>query len=99
MEPEYGPSPPSVAQSAITVQFMHDKFLERYDPTVEDSYRYSNLNQNKLDSTKTSCQSLTFPRKELEVDGGSCTLDILDTAGQDEYRGKEAYFPTLLCSG
>jgi len=52
-----------VGKSAITVQFIHDKFLERYDPTVEDSYR-----------------------KSIEVDGTACTLDIMDTAGQDEYK-------------
>jgi len=52
-----------VGKSAITVQFIHDKFLNRYDPTVEDSYR-----------------------KVMVVDGESCTLDIMDTAGQDEYK-------------
>jgi len=51
-----------VGKSAITVQFAHGKFLTRYDPTIEDSYR-----------------------KQLEVDGIACTLDILDTAGQEEY--------------
>jgi small GTP-binding protein len=51
-----------VGKSAITVQFVHGKFLVRYDPTIEDSYR-----------------------KQLEVDGVACTLDILDTAGQEEY--------------
>ncbi|ELR25233.1 Raslike protein 1, putative [Acanthamoeba castellanii str. Neff] len=55
--------PGGVGKSAITVQFIHDKFLERYDPTVEDSYR-----------------------KEIAVDGAACTLDIMDTAGQDEYK-------------
>jgi len=51
-----------VGKSACTVQFAHGKFLSRYDPTIEDSYR-----------------------KELEVDGVACTLDIMDTAGQEEY--------------
>jgi small GTP-binding protein len=51
-----------VGKSAVTVQFAHGKFLTRYDPTIEDSYR-----------------------KQLEVDGVACTLDIMDTAGQEEY--------------
>ncbi len=56
-------------------QFIHDKFLERYDPTVEDSYR-----------------------KQLEVDGVACTLDIMDTAGQDEYKGDSSSLSlSLLC--
>lgn len=29
-----------VGKSAVTVQFAHGKFLTRYDPTIEDSYRY-----------------------------------------------------------
>jgi small GTP-binding protein len=51
-----------VGKSWITVQFVHSKFLVRYDPTIEDSYR-----------------------KQVEVDGVACTVDILDTAGQEEY--------------
>ncbi|KAL6080181.1 Ras- protein Rap-1A [Balamuthia mandrillaris] len=52
-----------VGKSAITVRFIQGNFVEKYDPTIEDSYR-----------------------KECEVDGQSCVLDIMDTAGQEEYR-------------
>jgi len=51
-----------VGKSALVVQFVHNKFLEKYDPTIEDSYR-----------------------KTVDVDGQACQLDILDTAGQEEY--------------
>lgn len=41
-----------------TVQFVQGIFVEKYDPTIEDSYR-----------------------KQVEVDGQQCMLEILDTAG------------------
>eukprot|EP00163_Fabomonas_tropica_P012041 TRINITY_DN2313_c0_g1_i5.p1 TRINITY_DN2313_c0_g1~~TRINITY_DN2313_c0_g1_i5.p1 ORF type:complete len:157 (+),score=27.16 TRINITY_DN2313_c0_g1_i5:450-920(+) len=51
-----------VGKSAITVQFTQGTFLEKYDPTIEDSYR-----------------------KPVTIDDQTVMLDILDTAGQDEY--------------
>ncbi|CAI8013879.1 Ras-related protein Rap-1b [Geodia barretti] len=47
-----------VGKSALTVQFVQGIFVEKYDPTIEDSYR-----------------------KQVEVDGAQCMLEILDTAG------------------
>lgn len=47
-----------VGKSALTVQFVQGVFVEKYDPTIEDSYR-----------------------KQVEVDGQQCMLEILDTAG------------------
>merc|ERR1711879_43900 len=51
-----------VGKSAITVQFVQGVFVEKYDPTIEDSYR-----------------------KHLEVDGIQCALEILDTAGTEQF--------------
>eukprot|EP01089_Gocevia_fonbrunei_P006317 TRINITY_DN16958_c0_g1_i1.p1 TRINITY_DN16958_c0_g1~~TRINITY_DN16958_c0_g1_i1.p1 ORF type:complete len:195 (-),score=44.96 TRINITY_DN16958_c0_g1_i1:72-656(-) len=51
-----------VGKSAITMMFLQGRFVSKYDPTVEDSYRHM-----------------------IEVDGTSCTLDIMDTAGQEEF--------------
>ncbi|KAF9177690.1 DNA-binding transcription factor rap1, partial [Haplosporangium sp. Z 27] len=45
-----------------TVQFVQSVFVERYDPTIEDSYR-----------------------KQVEVDGQQCMLEILDTAGTEQF--------------
>ncbi|KAF9289663.1 Ras- protein Rap-1b, partial [Mortierella alpina] len=45
-----------------TVQFVQSVFVDRYDPTIEDSYR-----------------------KQVEVDGQQCMLEILDTAGTEQF--------------
>ena len=51
-----------VGKSALTVQFVQGIFVEKYDPTIEDSYR-----------------------KQVVIDGETYFLDIIETAGQDEY--------------
>ena len=51
-----------VGKSALTVRFIQGNFVEKYDPTIEDSYR-----------------------KQVAVDGVACLLDIMDTAGQEDY--------------
>ncbi|VDO08042.1 unnamed protein product [Rodentolepis nana] len=51
-----------VGKSALTVQFVQSIFVEKYDPTIEDSYR-----------------------KQTEVDGQQCMLEILDTAGTEQF--------------
>ncbi|KAI9261736.1 ras related protein 1b [Sporodiniella umbellata] len=51
-----------VGKSALTVQFVQAIFVEKYDPTIEDSYR-----------------------KQVEVDGYQCMLEILDTAGTEQF--------------
>ena len=52
----------AVGKSAITISFINSKFVEEYDPTIEDSYQ-----------------------RQVQVDNQICYLDILDTAGQEEY--------------
>ena len=51
-----------VGKSAITAQFINKIFIEKYDPTIEDSYR-----------------------KHHEVDGKPVVLEILDTAGTEQF--------------
>eukprot|EP00761_Pharyngomonas_kirbyi_P010940 gb/GECH01010963.1/.p1 GENE.gb/GECH01010963.1/~~gb/GECH01010963.1/.p1 ORF type:complete len:307 (+),score=64.87 gb/GECH01010963.1/:1-921(+) len=59
-----------VGKSATTVQFIQHMFLEEYDPTIEDSYR----------------KILYLQHYNRELDRShSVVLDILDTAGPEEY--------------
>jgi len=51
-----------VGKSALTVQFVQGIFVEKYDPTIEDSYR-----------------------QQVEIDGQQCMLEILDTAGTEQF--------------
>jgi len=61
-----------VGKSALTVRFIQGNFVEKYDPTIEDSYR-----------------------KQVEIDGAACLLDIMDTAGQEEYSAlRDQYMKT-----
>eukprot|EP01100_Stratorugosa_tubuloviscum_P008633 TRINITY_DN3598_c0_g1_i4.p1 TRINITY_DN3598_c0_g1~~TRINITY_DN3598_c0_g1_i4.p1 ORF type:complete len:187 (+),score=94.16 TRINITY_DN3598_c0_g1_i4:102-662(+) len=49
-------------KSALTVPFVQGIFVEKYNPTIEDSYA-----------------------KKFEVDGEEYLLEILDTAGTEQY--------------
>lgn len=51
-----------VGKSAITNRFVIGRWIERYDPTVEESYQTT-----------------------VDIDGKALQIEILDTAGQDEY--------------
>ncbi|PRP76500.1 ras-related protein Rap-1b-like isoform 1 [Planoprotostelium fungivorum] len=51
-----------VGKSALTVRYVQDFFLIRYDPTIEDSYRKTTL-----------------------IEGESVVLEILDTAGTEQF--------------
>ncbi|KAK4502967.1 hypothetical protein PRZ48_006394 [Zasmidium cellare] len=51
-----------VGKSCLTMQFVQGVFVERYDPTIEDSYR-----------------------KHIDVDGRHVVLEIMDTAGTEQF--------------
>lgn len=51
-----------VGKSCLTAQFVHNEWIESYDPTIEDSYQ-----------------------KQLTVDGRQVVLEILDTAGTEQF--------------
>lgn len=51
-----------VGKTALVIQLCLHKFVETYDPTIEDSYR-----------------------KQVILDDQSTSLEVMDTAGQDEF--------------
>ncbi|OAQ68633.1 serine/threonine-protein kinase [Pochonia chlamydosporia 170] len=51
-----------VGKSCLTAQFVHNEWIESYDPTIEDSYR-----------------------TQVQVDGRQVVLEILDTAGTEQF--------------
>ena len=57
-------------KSALTITLVTDNFLERYDPTIEDSYRKA----IELEETVNG-----------KTERISVIMDILDTAGQEEW--------------
>ncbi|CAL8078466.1 unnamed protein product [Calicophoron daubneyi] len=64
-----------VGKSALTVKFVSGKFVEKYDPTIEDFYR-----------------------KEILVDGVRHTLEILDTAGTEQFSSlRDLYIKNGQC--
>ncbi|THD26198.1 RAP (Vertebrate Rap GTPase family) [Fasciola hepatica] len=64
-----------VGKSALTVKFVSGKFVEKYDPTIEDFYR-----------------------KDILVDGVRHTLEILDTAGTEQFSSlRDLYIKNGQC--
>merc|ERR1712137_981293 len=51
-----------VGKSALTIQFVQNVFVSKYDPTIEDSYR-----------------------KPYQVNGEHFMLEIIDTAGTEQF--------------
>ena len=61
-----------VGKSALTIQFSQNNFVDEYDPTIEGMYRVSHTPPDSY-------------RKQCMIDNEMVLLDVLDTAGQEEY--------------
>ncbi|THD27805.1 Ras protein let-60 [Fasciola hepatica] len=80
-----------VGKSALTIQLIQNHFVEEYDPTIGLN---NNINLPLLYIEDSY-------RKQVVIDGEICLLDILDTAGQEEYSAmRDQYMRTgegFLC--
>ncbi|EGD81385.1 hypothetical protein PTSG_02104 [Salpingoeca rosetta] len=52
-----------VGKSCIALRYLKDRFVEEYDPTIEESYSTT-----------------------IELDGHTVPLELVDTAGQEEFK-------------
>ncbi|TGO56056.1 hypothetical protein BOTNAR_0231g00010 [Botryotinia narcissicola] len=74
-----------VGKSCLTAQFVQNIWIESYDPTIEDSYR-------KVIEVDVSILKF-LPR--LGIEGRQCMLEILDTAGTEQFTAmRELYMKT-----
>lgn len=79
-----------VGKSCLTIQLIQSHFVDEYDPTIEGKT-----------SSSRFCHSLTpvrdpdSYRKQCVIDDEVALLDVLDTAGQEEYSAmREQYMRT-----
>ncbi|KAF7189493.1 Ras-related protein Rap-1b [Pseudocercospora fuligena] len=63
-----------VGKSCLTMQFVQGVFVERYDPTIEDSYR-------KHIDVDTSSRIVAIDA----IQGRHVVLEIMDTAGTEQF--------------
>ena len=70
-----------VGKSALTIQLIQNHFVDEYDPTIEDSYRKQvTLVVRVLVQLRWLVSGTVV---QVVIDGETCLLDIMDTAGQE----------------
>lgn len=98
----------SVGKSALTLRFVTDKFMEDYDPTIEGNVCCFNClscsrcclfsQRDVLTSFISFHPPLYFQhktdcyRKQTVIDDEPALLDILDTAGQQEFNSMQDHW-------
>ena len=68
-------------KSALTIQFIQSDFMDVYGPTIEGAPQF--LTDDRA-STTFRPEKESY-RKQCVIDDEVALLDILDTAGQEEY--------------
>lgn len=82
-----------VGKSALTLQYMYGDFVEEYDPTKADCMHVTAL-YYLVPVTHCLSDFLAY-RKKVVLDGQECQIDILDTAGQEEYAAVSLFTENL----
>jgi hypothetical protein len=71
-----------VGKSALTIQFIQSHFVDEYDPTIEGTRHQHLLSLVFSAHARVATDSY---RKQCVIDDEVALLDVLDTAGQEEY--------------
>jgi GTPase KRas protein len=81
-----------VGKSCLTIQLIQSHFVDEYDPTIE-GIKWSTASPNaKIADLFLPADSY---RKQCVIDDEVALLDVLDTAGQEEYSAmREQYMRT-----
>ncbi|KAI9512972.1 ras protein [Russula earlei] len=90
-----------VGKSALTIQFIQSHFVDEYDPTIEGTWRRPHTQPCSLLLASSRCSRSGMAnvtdsyRKQCVIDDEVALLDVLDTAGQEEYGAmREQYMRT-----
>lgn len=76
-----------VGKSCLTIQLIQAHFVDEYDPTIEGVYPSRSAHRPLTPSDSY--------RKQCVIDEEVALLDVLDTAGQEEYSAmREQYMRT-----
>lgn len=85
-----------VGKSCLTIQLIQSHFVDEYDPTIEGIYTFDAralLSRSRTRLTHRLCTDSY--RKQCVIDSEVALLDVLDTAGQEEYSAmREQYMRT-----
>lgn len=79
-----------VGKSALTITYVSNVWVPEYDPTIGNNFFGQYFFKNLIFKTEDS------HRKQVSVDDIVSMLDILDTAGQEEYSMNLIYLIFIL---
>ncbi|GAA5868645.1 hypothetical protein JCM8547_003766 [Rhodosporidiobolus lusitaniae] len=84
-----------VGKSALTIQFIQSHFVDEYDPTIVSLPLPSRREKASQHYQPVPPPSRDSYRKQCMIDEEVALLDVLDTAGQEEYSAmREQYMRT-----
>jgi len=84
-----------VGKSCLTIQLIQSHFVDEYDPTIEGGCLQNVLGSLELDGICWPYGWSDSYRKQCVIDDEVALLDVLDTAGQEEYSAmREQYMRT-----
>lgn len=83
-----------VGKSCLTIQLIQSHFVDEYDPTIEGEPHIPPRRSHRNRSSPTPSLADSY-RKQCVIDDEVALLDVLDTAGQEEYSAmREQYMRT-----